>query len=625
MGKVLLPSASKYRKTLYRVHSKKRSRCMVMKKVILGMWFVILLVIPPMDELQGQQKPRIVFDENYARWKPSRQLMDIELELETRGYDVEYSGEWMNSLSPSKYDALVLFIPYRYFHDEEKNAIREFVKNGGGLIIFGEHGGYTGYRDILPSINSISTMFGIEFNEDVVRDEEKNRNDNSCQAILGTFAFHPVAARIDEIGYICGCSLTLSSSARALAFGNRTTTAGEKKGKEVVVLAAAEYGKGKVLAIGDSDFLVGKSAPGYEEYDFLSYKDNKDLALNMFEWVISPKTEEAEKLASEGYTLFSQKEYPEAKLKFEEALAIYSEVNDYQGISEMQAMIDKCEKGVSAQSAHEKGMVYYNEKDYERAKQEFETSRNLYNQIGDSAGATRAQPMIDECYRRIVIGQAEAAYEKGVEYYDNESHDDARKEFQSSKSLYDQIGDSGNSEKAQEMIDACDKYITAHDMYEEGMKYFSSGKYEEALATFKEVEMVYRELGDTGRIQEVQVKIDEIEKTMEEQISKKKMMILFGVLIVVVAVFLVSIVFLRKPEVSRPSRPPLPGRTVYCPECGKENPIDATCCEYCGTPLRSVDELEKEKAIKTLQKKYAKGEISEEEYHETMEELKKRL
>jgi len=206
-------------------------------------------------------------------------------------------------------------------------------------------------------------------------------------------------------------------------------------------------------------------------------------------------------------------------------------------------------------------------------------------------------------------------------YYTDGDYSDAKEEFEASKSLYDQIGDA-NSQEAQSMIDICNKYIDAQERYEEGMEYSNDKKFEEALVKFRDAQTLYQELEDTERTEELQTKIDETQTAREKQISKNKMIILFGILIVVAVVFLVVIVFLRKPPVSEPSVP-LPGKTVYCPSCGKENPISASNCERCGTPLKSIDELEKEKAMKKLRKKLEEKEISEEEYHKAVRELKK--
>ncbi len=569
--------------------------------------------------LCGQEKTKILFDEHYARWKPSSQLYDLSAELQKKGYSVEYSKDWMDSLSPSEYDVLVLFIPFRYFHDDERETIKEFVKNGGGLMIFGEHGGYMDYRDILSSINSVSTMFGIEFIGDVVLDEEKNREDEECHPIFSTFTSHPVTKGVKNMVYICGCSLTVKSPAKPLVYGNRTTTTEEKKGKDIVVLAAAEYGKGRVLAMGDTDFLCSSNTPGYDT-DYLFLEDNKTLVLNMFEWAASPENDGGDDTANEGYELFSQRKYSEAKSKFEEALEGYLEANNSQKAADMRKMIDRCD----AEVAYLRGMDYYNKGDYDNAKTEFETSKNLYDQAGDSAGSGEVQEMADLCDRYIKARDAEAAYQRGEEHYEKGEYESAKTEFEASKSLYDEIEDSDSSRDAQSKVNLCDQYMSARDMYGTGEDYNSKEQYEEALAKFREAQTLYEELKDTEKVGELENRINETQKAIDDRDARNRMLILIGIVIVVAVVSLLVVVFLRRPSISKKPGV-LPGEPVYCPHCGKENLEDASYCEHCGKPLTSIDELEKEEAFKALREKYVKGEISEEEYHKAMKKLEEGL
>ena len=248
-----------------------------------------------MDSQRGQEGKRILFDEFHARWNPSTQLNQIIFELEGRGYIIGYSGERIDSSVLSGYDALVLSYPSRGFEDYEKEAIRSFVESGGGLIIFGEDGELMGAEGIIGPINDISGMFGIQFNSDVVVDKENvvpTPVELGHEIVISTFGRHSVTKNVRAIGYIKGCSLDLQSPAVGLAFGNEeTTTAGEKTGKNVVILAATEEGAGRVLAIGDTDFIIG-GTNRYRGLDgFLPFMDNEKLGLNMFEWASTKTTD----------------------------------------------------------------------------------------------------------------------------------------------------------------------------------------------------------------------------------------------------------------------------------------------------------------------------------------------
>ena len=533
-------------------------------------------------------------------------LPDLLLELQNRGNSVDFSKEQLDFDLLSKYDVLILFIPFKYFQEDEREAIVQFVKDGGGLIIFGEDGGYMDNKGIATDINSISIFFGIRFNRDVVEDSRINRKERDCHPIIRKFEQHPVTEGVCSIGYICGCSLNVQSPATALAFGNSTTYADGKKGDEVVVLAAATYGKGKIVAIGDTEFLEGLNTPGYgnEKDDYLSFMDNKELALNMFDWVtpIKSTTAEADSFASEGYSLFSQGEYSQAKSQFEKALEIYSMINIGLKVTEMDEMINKCTRAINA----------------------------------------------------------EIAYETGEEYYRKEDLDEALEKFQTCKSLYDEVGDTIGSEKAQSMINKCSKSINAKIAFEIGMEYHNQKKYKDAITKFEEAIELYSELGNTRKIGETQNKLEDTKKERDEHVASTRQLILLaliGAFVIATAFSAVKIFFkrFRGPEISEhlsldesapcsetpeisehlsldesapcSETPEISehlslDESAPCSFCGKPNDKGAFFCKHCGEPLKDLNEREREKALKMLKEKYDGREITEEEYDELMKELK---
>ena len=596
-----------------------------MRRIAFLAFFIILLISLDMGKQYGQEQKRILVDEYHTAWKPHEKLINLFGELEGDGYIVRYSENPIDSILLSKYDALALFVPSRYFHEDEREAIRNFVENGGGLILFGDHRGYMEEMDIATSINSVSLMFGIEFNQDVVLDSEKNREGEECHPIISTFASHPVTRDVESAAYICGCSLKLRYPATALAFGNSATTAGEKNGRDVVVLAVSKYGKGRVVAVGDTDFLVGPDILGYEE-SYLSLMDNKRLAMNIFEWCASIRmlANEADELVSEGNDLFSQKEYLQAKSRFEKALEIYTETTDEPKVAEMQKMISKCNKALDAEAAYQKGLDYLNREEYTSALAEFERCTLLYTEVGGNTGASDAQLMIETCYKALKRRDAEGAYGMGEEYYNEGSYESALAEFEKSKSLYSELGDSDRSSEAQLKIDACNKASNAEAAYRDGIEYYNSGKYELAISKFEEAISLYRELGNDAKAQELESKKEEAQEAMESSERRNRMLGAFGILVAVACSFLAVFLFLRKsgtqerPEILYPD-------VVYCASCGMENVRGALFCKYCKTPLKPSDELEKEKILKDMRRKLDEGEITEEEFHKLVKDLKENL
>ena len=236
-------------------------------------------------DLGSQEHFKVLFDEYHTRVKVSI-YEEFLSELQDKGYDTEPLKERIDSslLSKENFDVYVVVTPIKMYTDEELEAIEHFVEEGGGLIILGD-GGYWMQKDrITGPINAISTIFGIEFNEDEVQDFENIvEGGNHLDVIISTFKNHPVTRDVEGIGYLYGCSLTLGPSVTGLAFGDTSTTADKKKGRDVIVLAATEYGKGKVLAMGDYDFLITtiyNTLPSP-----LYFMDDRVLGFNMFEWV----------------------------------------------------------------------------------------------------------------------------------------------------------------------------------------------------------------------------------------------------------------------------------------------------------------------------------------------------
>jgi hypothetical protein len=269
-------------------------------------WFgtlVLLLILSNANNECSQQGTSVLFDEYHANWNPSTQIYQIIYDLESKGYIIDFSDDRINSSLLSQYDIVVLMDPSEDFLDYEKESIKDFVENGGGLIILGECDAVTSIEGILTPINNISKMFGIEFNNDRVIDPEKQISGTETThwgpegfVIISNFIRHPVTQGVNDLGYCWGCSLELQPPAVGLAFGNPTSIAGkgiwlqdltskEKEGEDIIVLAAAEYGMGKVLAIGDTDFLIAGHDRFGDHDGFLPFGHNRQLALNMFDWV----------------------------------------------------------------------------------------------------------------------------------------------------------------------------------------------------------------------------------------------------------------------------------------------------------------------------------------------------
>lgn len=109
---------------------------------------------------------------------------------------------------------------------------------------------------------------------------------------------------------------------------------------------------------------------------------------------------EAKDLVLEGFGLFSQRKYSQARLRFKIALKIYIGEDEKEEISKTQEIIEKCSKALDAEAAYEKGMEYYTKEEYDNAITKFQVSKSLYEEIGEGEGSQHAQSMIENCHAK---------------------------------------------------------------------------------------------------------------------------------------------------------------------------------------------------------------------------------
>ena len=288
---------------------------------------------------------RILIDNFHSRGYAEEKFPELIIELENLGYSIEYSNSVLIFSDLKNYSALLICTPNLQYSMEEKNSIYEFVNNGGGLLIIGEVGSYSKEYGILPILNDISKEFGIQFNADCINDPSDNMAVRGCPRsmypIIHITNEHPVTKEVKEFFLGWGCSLICETPAFALAVGDHDTFADkfvdekynnspdpdEERGENVIVLAGSEYGEGKVIAIGDASLWSGKYEERLDE-EYISYLDNKRLALNAFDWICQNLIP-IELINGDKFFLEAEREgnFREAVKKYETAKEFYSVID----------------------------------------------------------------------------------------------------------------------------------------------------------------------------------------------------------------------------------------------------------------------------------------------------------
>jgi len=214
----------------------------------------------------------------------------LPIYLQERGYTTEIVDE-LTPATLENADTLVLINLGETFDAETKQVIWDFVAAGGSLLTLGDH---TGVEHIREPYNDLLQPVHISYNFDSAI-PLKDFWERGFELWP-----HPTLRGIgeDEVQINIGASLDVSYPARPVItgkngfsdpgdmqniqngyLGDMTFTAGEQLGDQVLV-AESSYGKGKVLAFGDTTAFQNLSIS--HSYRFLD---------NTFSWLAGGKGE----------------------------------------------------------------------------------------------------------------------------------------------------------------------------------------------------------------------------------------------------------------------------------------------------------------------------------------------
>lgn len=172
---------------------------------------------------------------------------------------------------------------------EEADAIRDWVKAGGGLLLITDHYPLGGANEILAS------RFGVTMSNAWTDDPAKT--DRSVGGLVftrenGGLADHPVTEGVHRVATFTGQSLAgPPGSVPLLRFGENavdrlppdqartTSAAGRAQG------IALEFGKGRVIVLGEAAMLTASDGPDQAGGIDKPGIDNRQLALNALRWL----------------------------------------------------------------------------------------------------------------------------------------------------------------------------------------------------------------------------------------------------------------------------------------------------------------------------------------------------
>ena len=173
----------------------------------------------------------------------------------------EKIGKWLLEGDVSS-KAFVIKCVTKPYSDDEVAIIDSFVRQGGNLIVVGEH------TDVLfmnTYLNKVSTKFGMFFPADSIY----NLDGDWCVSTRLDMAHHPALHFVDDFYWANGCTIKLQDPAKPLIqspwasftepanyyvenfFGNKIVDRTDDLGRSVIA-ATAEKGLGRVFAWTDS-------------------------------------------------------------------------------------------------------------------------------------------------------------------------------------------------------------------------------------------------------------------------------------------------------------------------------------------------------------------------------------
>jgi len=186
------------------------------------------------------------------------------VDLVKQGFSVEtlpYNEQitYGNSANPqdlSNYTVFIVDEPNIQFTDTEKTAILQFVYHGGGLFMISDHDrsdrngdnidSPSIWNDLMQNNSFQKNPFGFSFKLDNFSDKTENIPNLPDDPLI-----HGTMGDVTRVEFYNGTSITMDTNANVSVKGV-VYQSGSSFGDQNVLVVHAEFGKGKVVAIGDS-------------------------------------------------------------------------------------------------------------------------------------------------------------------------------------------------------------------------------------------------------------------------------------------------------------------------------------------------------------------------------------
>lgn len=248
------------------------------KPLVGGMLYIsmilLLISVSPVDPLASEKGGRIAYDAFHHNiespfFQNDTITHSVLRYLDSVGYKTIVLNETITPESLSGISILIIETPEKKYTPGEIAAVMDYVDRGGGVFILGDH---TNIYECYLNLNPLLHEFGLHLNFDY--------------SMLWEPHF-PSLIGIDSIEETAGATLSINRSDNLIFYALRYTTWGDlgdwlasnhvymgdiAPGKEdsygvLPICAAANYGRGRVVAIANSDSMSGPDL--LYNYDFI--------------------------------------------------------------------------------------------------------------------------------------------------------------------------------------------------------------------------------------------------------------------------------------------------------------------------------------------------------------------
>ncbi|HME52823.1 MAG TPA: hypothetical protein VKM55_11440 [Candidatus Lokiarchaeia archaeon] len=204
----------------------------------------------------------------------------------------------------SHYNIVIVGTPKeRNFSPAEIDAIKQYVYNGGGLLVLSDQGGDAANKNNLSDLTSV---FGIKFDTNILVDKSTQSEEDEQLITISDFLNHFIMRGIEKIALKSPCSIEVieesgvetnvvaytPDSTEELTWNGETWV--ETGARKHAMVAVAKLGAGKVVAIGTTRLL---STLLNKKHGFKAV-DNEKFIVNVLSWLVNREVYEEGKLKS---------------------------------------------------------------------------------------------------------------------------------------------------------------------------------------------------------------------------------------------------------------------------------------------------------------------------------------